>query len=78
MAKGFVKNAKRVDPYKSFKFRVKWDGKTVLGISKVSALKRTTEVVKHRTVATTVPITVAGSCNLPTIHQHGARAHARS
>ena len=48
MAKGFVKNANRVDPYKSFKFRVKWDGKTVLGVSKVSALKRTTEVVKHR------------------------------
>jgi phage tail-like protein len=48
MAKGFIKNAKRVDPYKSFKFRVKWDGKVVLGVSKVSALKRTTEVVKHR------------------------------
>ena len=48
MAKGFVKNANRFDPYKSFKFRVSWDGKTVLGVSKVSALKRTTEVVKHR------------------------------
>ncbi|SRR5258705_12537985 len=48
MAKGFVVNANRVDPYKSFKFRVKWDGKVVLGVSKVSALKRTTEVVKHR------------------------------
>jgi phage tail-like protein len=48
MARGFIKNAKRVDPYKSFKFRVKWDGKVVLGVSKVSALKRTTEVVKHR------------------------------
>lgn len=48
MAKGFVKNAKRVDPYKNFKFRVNWDGRTVLGVSKVSALKRTTEVVKHR------------------------------
>lgn len=48
MGKGFVKNAKRVDPYQTFKFRVKWDGKTVLGVSKVSALKRTTEVVKHR------------------------------
>jgi phage tail-like protein len=48
MAKGFVVNPKRVDPYKSFKFRVKWDGKVVLGVSKVSALKRTTEVVKHR------------------------------
>ena len=45
---GFVVNAHRVDPYKNFKFRVLWDGKTVLGISKVGSLKRTTEVVKHR------------------------------
>ena len=48
MAKGFVKNAKRVDPYKNFKFRLLWDDKPVMGISKVGALKRTTEVVKHR------------------------------
>ncbi|UCD64466.1 MAG: phage tail protein [Candidatus Zixiibacteriota bacterium] len=48
MAKGFSVNAHRVDPYKNFKFRVSWDGKTVLGVSKVTALKRTTEVVKHR------------------------------
>jgi phage tail-like protein len=45
---GFVVNATRVDPYKNFKFRVKWDGRYVAGVSKVSALKRTTEVVKHR------------------------------
>ena len=45
---GFVVNAHRVDPYKNFKFRVLWDGKPVLGVSKVGALKRTTEVVKHR------------------------------
>jgi phage tail-like protein len=44
----FTVNAKRFDPYKNFKFRVKWDGRYVAGISKVSALKRTTEVVKHR------------------------------
>ena len=44
----FTVNAARVDPYKNFKFRVKWDGKYVAGISKVSALKRTTEVVQHR------------------------------
>jgi phage tail-like protein len=44
----FVVNAQRFDPYKNFKFRVKWDGRYVAGISKVSALKRTTEVVKHR------------------------------
>jgi phage tail-like protein len=48
MAKGFVKNAKRVDPYKNFKFRILWDDKPVMGVSKVGALKRTTEVVKHR------------------------------
>jgi len=44
----FVVNASRFDPYKNFKFRVRWDGRYVAGISKVSALKRTTEVVKHR------------------------------
>ncbi len=48
MPTGFVKNAHRKDPYKNFKFRVIWDGRTVLGVSKVGALKRTTEVVKHR------------------------------
>ena len=39
---------KRFDPYKNFKFRVKWDGQFVAGVSKVGSLKRTTEVVKHR------------------------------
>src|ERR1700746_2388834 len=43
----FTVNAQRFDPYKNFKFRVKWDAKYVAGVSKVSALKRTTEVVKH-------------------------------
>ena len=44
----FSVNVQRFDPYKNFKFRVKWDGRYVAGISKVSSLKRTTEVVKHR------------------------------
>jgi len=44
----FTVNKDRHDPYKNFKFRLKWDGKYVLGVSKVSALKRTTEVVKYR------------------------------
>ena len=44
----FPVNPHRFDPYKEFKFRVKWDGKYVAGISKVSALKRTTTVVEHR------------------------------
>ncbi len=44
----FTVNAQRFDPYKNFKFRVRWDGRYVAGVSKVSSLKRTTEVVKHR------------------------------
>src|SRR6185503_16197345 len=44
----FTVNAQRFDPYKNFKFRLKWDGRYVAGISKMGALKRTTEVVKHR------------------------------
>ena len=44
----FTVNASRFDPYKNFKFRVKWDGQYVAGVSKVTVLKRTTEVVPHR------------------------------
>lgn len=46
----FTVNAQRFDPYKNFKFQVFFEGSTtpVAGISKVSSLKRTTEVVKHR------------------------------
>ena len=40
----------RFDPYKNFKFRVFWAGNPtpIAGVSKVSVLKRTTEVVTHR------------------------------
>jgi phage tail-like protein len=43
----------RVDPkcfdtYKKFKFRIKWDGKYIAGVIKVSALKRTTDLLEHR------------------------------
>lgn len=44
----FSVSSTRFDPYKNFKFRVKWDGNYVAGISKVGGLKRTTEVVEHR------------------------------
>ncbi len=44
----FSVNPTRFDPYKNFKFRVKWDGQYVAGLSKMGALKRTTEVVEHR------------------------------
>ncbi len=44
----FSVNPQRFDPYKNFKFRIKWDGRYVAGISKCSALKRSTEVIEHR------------------------------
>jgi phage tail-like protein len=44
----FSVNPNRFDPYKNFKFRIKWDGKYVAGLSRISTLRRTTEVVKHR------------------------------
>jgi len=48
MAQFIVNQAWRYDPYKNYKFRVKWEGRYVAGISKVGALTRTTEVVEHR------------------------------
>lgn len=44
----FPANPQRFDPYKNFKFRLKWDGRYVAGISRVSALRRSTEVIEHR------------------------------
>jgi phage tail-like protein len=45
---GFTKNATRIDPYKNFKFQLKWDGHTILGVMKCGPLKRTTNVITHR------------------------------
>jgi phage tail-like protein len=44
----FTVNPQRLDSYKNFKFRIKWDGRYVAGISKISGLRRTTEVISHR------------------------------
>lgn len=44
----FPVNTHRLDPYKNFKFKVKWDNKYIVGISKVSPLIRSTEPVVHR------------------------------
>jgi len=44
----FSVNPQRFDPYKNFKFRIKWDGRFVAGVSKIGALKRSTELVEHR------------------------------
>jgi phage tail-like protein len=44
----FVVNPNRHDPYKQFKFQVKWEGRIVAGVSHVGALRRSTEVIEHR------------------------------
>src|SRR5271155_4332443 len=44
----FPANPTRLDPYKNFKFRIKWDNQYVAAVSKISSLKRTTEVITFR------------------------------
>ncbi|MFC0341405.1 phage tail protein [Paracoccus niistensis] len=44
----FTVNAQRFDPYKDFRFQVVIDGETVAGLSKVTALTRTTSVIEFR------------------------------
>ena len=44
----FPVNAHRYDPYRTFKFQIVINGQTVAGLTKMGALKRTTEAVKWR------------------------------
>lgn len=44
----FSVNQYRFDPYRNFRFKLKWDGEYVAGLSKCSALKKSTEVVEFR------------------------------
>jgi phage tail-like protein len=41
-------NPPPIDPFKNFNFRVKWDGAYIPGVSRISALVRSTEVVEYR------------------------------
>ena len=45
-----MQTATRVDPYKNFRFRVRYSDSTtpIVGVSKITGLKRSTEVIKHR------------------------------
>jgi len=47
----FNVNAHRIDPYKNFRFRVTWDGRTVAALSKMSAVKKMTEAIEWRAAA---------------------------
>jgi phage tail-like protein len=44
----FTVDPQRFDPYKNFKFRLKWDGRYIAGVSRISALRRATEVIDYR------------------------------
>lgn len=44
----FNVNTYRLDPYQTFKFRVRWDGNVIPAILRVSPLRRVTESVIHR------------------------------
>lgn len=47
MAK-FTVNTHRFDPYRNFQFKIKWDNEYVAGLSKCSAVKKTTEMTEWR------------------------------
>lgn len=55
----FPKNPQRLTPYANFRFRVKWDNTYVLGVSKVSGLSRSTQVIQHREGGDPSPIHLA-------------------
>ena len=44
----FPRATYRYDPYRNFRFRLKWDNRYVAGVSKCSPLVRTTQVISHR------------------------------
>lgn len=44
----FMSNPNRLDPYKNFRFRIRCEGRYVAAVNKVSALRRTTEVISFR------------------------------
>lgn len=44
----FPVNSHRFDPYRNFKFRIKWDNEYIAGLNRCSALRKTTEMVEWR------------------------------
>lgn len=61
------------DPFEDFNFRVKWDGKFIPGVSKVSALVRSSEVVEHREGGSTISIKLPGQMKYDPITLERAR-----
>lgn len=57
----FPKNPQRLTPYANFRFRVKWDNNFVAGVSMVSGLTRSTQVLQNREGGGPPPIHLAPS-----------------
>lgn len=45
----FTAEVLKYDPYRNFKFLIKWDGKYVAGVSRISALTQSVEAIEWRT-----------------------------
>jgi phage tail-like protein len=72
----FVVNSQRFDPYKNYKFRIKWDGHYVAGVSAITELKRVTDVVEHREGADpNAPRKSPGMTNFEAITLERGRTH---
>jgi phage tail-like protein len=75
MAK-FSVNTHRFDPYSNFKFRIKWDGQYVAGLSKCSALKKTTEVTTwYEAGDQSTPHKIPGKTNYDAITLEAGKTH---
>lgn len=55
----YPKNPQRLTPYANFRFKLKWDNTYVAGVSTVSGLTRSTQVVQHREGGDPSPIHLA-------------------
>ena len=74
MAK-FSVNTHRRDPYRNFKFRIKWDGQYVAALSKCTALKKTTEVVDWREAGDPHPYKMPGKTSFEAITLEAGVTH---
>lgn len=71
----FSVNTHRKDPYRNFKFKIKWDGQYVAALSKCSALKKTTEVVDWRESGDPLPYKMPGKTTYEAITLEGGVTH---
>jgi len=72
----FTVNVQRHDPYKNYRFRVKWDGQYVAGVFNVNGLQRSIEVIEHRDGADAIVRRSPGRTLIQPIVLERGRTHA--